>query len=282
MSSSIYNFDKAQQSIRLINIPSMFFGSAIEKGSVELRMIRTSPATLPPGTLSSSLNTPPPDGKSIAILRDSKLDGTLIQTYDSDLVEKTSTNDNKVAGMVLYNQGIILLTGSWQLTRFTGSGGYSHPFGNAEPAWINFGDRNTDDEYLCYLSFRGTTRTPVRTVFANAPVNELNHSNNPTYLSYGQTFSYGTYSGSILLPAVDSFVESSNIKVANTHGDSYSEEVLTLDNLSPSGSNFVKQTYLSKVILYDDNKIPIAVVKLSSPLRKREKDSLSVKVLLDL
>ena len=60
-SSSLLNIDKSSQEIKLISIPSIFFGSSIKKGSVELNFYYN-------GQLSSTL-------------KDKSQNGELIQTY---------------------------------------------------------------------------------------------------------------------------------------------------------------------------------------------------------
>jgi hypothetical protein len=85
-SSSLGN--KETQRINLVNIPSIFYGSSINKGSVELSFEVS--------------------GTVIAKLNDINKNGELIQ------VSGTSGLNN-TAGVVLYNEGIILLTGSWAL-----------------------------------------------------------------------------------------------------------------------------------------------------------------------
>ena len=84
--SPYYNYEEYYKGkvINLISIPSIFYGSAIRKGSVNLKFY-----------ISGSL---------IAQASDTKYNGELIQ------VSGTTTGD--VAGIVLYKEGIIILTGS--------------------------------------------------------------------------------------------------------------------------------------------------------------------------
>ena len=89
--SSSYG-DKAIEDINLISIPSIFYGSSINKqnGTVNLKYYVS-------GTL-------------IGELRDENKNGELIQVGPSG-----SVGTGSVAGVVLYNEGFILLTGSWAL-----------------------------------------------------------------------------------------------------------------------------------------------------------------------
>jgi hypothetical protein len=78
-SSSLGN--KGEQALNLISIPAIFFGSAIDKGSVELSYYVS-------GTL-------------IGKLQDIKKNGELIQTTGE-------FGSGSVAGVVLYNEGFIV------------------------------------------------------------------------------------------------------------------------------------------------------------------------------
>ncbi len=82
--------DKSKQDINIISIPSIMFGSSVKKGSLSLRYYIT--------------------GSLIGELTDSNRNGELIQTSGA-----LSANDGKVAGVILYNEGLIVLTGSWAL-----------------------------------------------------------------------------------------------------------------------------------------------------------------------
>ncbi len=85
--------NKMSQSINLISIPTIFYGSKIKPGTLSLKWYLT-------GTL-------------IGELQDKKQNGELIQ------VSGTALFQNKVAGVVLYDEGFILLTGSWALNHQT-------------------------------------------------------------------------------------------------------------------------------------------------------------------
>lgn len=77
--------DKLTQELTLVSIPSIFYGSSIKKGSVDL-----------------SINY---QGNLLCRVQDVKLNGELLETY--------GVNSGSVAGVVLYDQGFLLLTGSW-------------------------------------------------------------------------------------------------------------------------------------------------------------------------
>jgi len=245
-SSSLGNKDT--QEMCLISVPSIFYGSQIKKRSVKLDFYIT-------GTL-------------IGRLEDKNANGELIQTLPYG-----STGSGSVAGVVLYTEGFIVLTGSWALE--TGvARNYINDVGNLlTSSWIYFGNGIngnietpsgglSDVAYKVY--FEGTTTTPVITMFTHAPRGELNHSNNPTYLSYTTSSSYSSGSST--------YIENNILEVKNTVYSNYAD---------PTGS-FQKQTFISKVGIYDENKNLIAIAKLAKPVKKTEERDLTFKLKLDL
>ena len=84
-SSSLGDLDT--QDVGLISIPSIFYGSEIKKGTVDLQFYYT--------------------GSLIGRLQDTKRNGELIETV--------GTSVGSVAGVVLYGAGFVVLTGSWDL-----------------------------------------------------------------------------------------------------------------------------------------------------------------------
>jgi len=68
---------------------------------------------------------------------------------------------------------------------------------------------------------------------------------------------------------------------------SYKEEPAMLiknvvsSSFSDQTGSFQKQTYISKVGVYDEEKNLIAIAKLATPVRKREVDELTFKLRLD-
>lgn len=228
--------DKTLQDVRMITIPSIFFGSGIERGSVRLQFYVT-------GTLVAELN-------------DEKRNGELVQVSGS--------TTGSVAGVCLYDEGFILLTGSWNL------GDIQQDYngdGNTYFAWKYFGETgsaNTANSSSYSLYFKGTTEVPVRTLFVHAPPGELSYSNNPTYIQkFTGSFSWSTGSST--------YIENTEIPIKN----------ITKTNFSDPTGAFGKTTYISKVALYDENKNLIGIAKLANPLRKRETDGYTIKMKLD-
>ena len=97
------------------------------------------------------------------------------------------------------------------------------------------------------------------------PKGELNHSNNPTYVTYGQ-------SGS-MTPTTSStqYVQSDTLGIKNIVKSNFE---------NPPGA-FAKTTYISKIGIYDKYQNLIAIANLATPIRKREQDQFSVKLKLD-
>jgi hypothetical protein len=256
-----YEWIKDQQTINMVSVPSIFYGSRIQPGSVSLRWYFT-------GSLKGEL-------------RDNKQNGELIQVTTSSN-SSIPDNSGSVAGVVLYEEGIILLTGSWALS------GDSLPLVKnsndlLNPKWIYFG-AGANDGVNAYstgggtganpatrfnsasfgLSFKGETDTQVVTMFANARRGEVNYSNNPTFLEYGQN--------QIALTSSQIYEENSSRLIKNTVSSSYAHQ----------SASFERQVYVSRVALYDANKNLIGIATLANPVLKKEDQDLTFKLRLDI
>jgi hypothetical protein len=108
------------------------------------------------------------------------------------------------------------------------------------------------------LDFEGTNYIPTITMLAHAQQGELNHSNNPTYIEYGQNQQITTGS--------TGYIENSNTLIKNMVSSSFVDEE----------PDFKKTTYISKIAIYDEQKNLIGVAKLANPVRKRELDSSAI------
>jgi hypothetical protein len=242
-SSSNNQWDKRTQAINLINIPSIFFGSSIDKGSVELGFYVS-------GTL-------------IGKIQDKNKNGELIET--------TGSNTGSVAGVVLYNEGIILLTGSWSLNSSHTEKYVYNPPTNDNPRWIYWGaglNENPNNTLTSSysLNFEGVNYISTLTMFAHANKGEFNHSNNPTYTKFEQTINKPPF------VSRHGYFENARIEIKNTVKYAY-------ENYSGS---LEKQTYISKIGIYDDKKNLIAVAKLAKPIRKPENRDVTFKLKLDI
>lgn len=293
--SSSYG-DKRYQDITILEIPQLFYGSKIKKGTIELDYYYT--------------------GSLVGKLVDNTQNGELIQVSGT-----ITANNGKVAGVVLYNHGMILLTGSWDLVTgvnniilSSSQAGSSltssynihkwNHWGTAMPVSSNnrfyertlFESNNpsvktaiTYKDGLSYtivekqqyinttvlsqslldsasysLSFLGTHRVPTMTMFANAPKGELNWSNNPTFLEYSAT---------TFKPLTGSYFFNEQTKTIKNIVSS------SIDNYSAS---FEKVTYINQVNLYDDMGNLIGIAKTSKPIKKTEDTDFTFKLKLDM
>jgi len=256
--------------VGLLSIPSIFYGSAIKKGSVNLR-------TYISGTL-------------VGELKDLNRNGELIQVGPTG-----SVGTGSVAGVVLYNEGFIVLTGSWSLEATglvvdPGDGVQENYAGSGSdnPRWTYFAQgiasgSSRSDNYLrslssattgpsalstpsssYYLRFQGTTKTPTLTMMAHARKNELNHSNNPTFVEYNKPRLTTTGSRG--------YIENDELPIKNTVSSSYN---------TPTGS-FKKTTYITKIGIYDEQKNLIGIASLANPVKKTEDRNFTFKLKLDI
>jgi len=245
--SSSYG-NKDTQTLNLVHIPSIFYGSKIKPGTVSLKWYFT-------GSLAGEL-------------RDSNKNGELFQVSGSD----STAYNNKVAGVVLYDEGFILLTGSWALNNKTMA---FSPSISGQPRWTHFGAGGNDGNLPAAigptfvsgaynLSFKGTTDTQVMTMFAHAKRGEVNFSNNPTYIEHGQDLIFKTSS--------NVYHENDEIKLKNFVSSSYTDY----------SASFKRRVYISKVAIYDKNRNLIGVATLGSPILKEENQSYTFKLKLDI
>jgi hypothetical protein len=241
--SEYYNFDyyTGSAAVNLISIPSIVFGRAIKKGTVEMNFYVS-------GTL-------------VGKLKDKNRNGELIQTE--------GVGTDRVAGVVLYNEGFALLTGTWDI-----GGGHIEPYNggsNITASWANYGAGMNDGlasgqvfSSSFGLSFDGTTKTQTLTLLAHAEKGEYNHSNNPTYKSYGQA--------TTPLTSSMRYVEPRELTIKNVVSSSFSD----------TDADFHKTTYISSVAIYDEHKNLIGIAKVATPIRKDENTEYSIRMKLDI
>ncbi len=238
--------DKSTQPLNLISIPSIFYGDSIKKGSVDLSFYIS-------GTL-------------IGQLQDIKKNGELIQVGPSG-----STGSGSVAGVVLYNEGFISLTGSWGLeTGITRN--YLNDISNqVTSSWLYFGAGIQGESYTLgnlpsssfNVMFEGTNKTPIMSMLVHAERGEFNHSTNPTFIEYGQT--------AITTTGSTSFIENKFLQPANVVSSSYNDPEQYLQ----------KTTFITKVNLYDEHQNLIGVAKVSKPVKKTQDRDLTFKLKID-
>jgi len=237
--NSIYG-NKDTQTLNLISIPSIFYGTQIKPGTLSLKWY-----------VSGSLQ---------GELQDISQNGELIQVGPVG-----STGSGSVAGVALYNDGVLLLTGAWDLnpTSFILDGA------GQRPSWIHYGvganDSVTPTPSASFtMDFKGTNETQVLTMFTHAKSGEVNYSTNPTFLKYGQDSTF--YTSSAI------YEENSELELKNIASSSYSDY----------SASFERQVYVSRIGVYDKNKNLIAVATLSNPVLKKEAENISFKLKLDI
>ena len=248
-SSYADGWDKANSALNLISIPSIFYGSTIKKGTVSLKWYVT-------GTLAAEV-------------RDTKQNGELIQVTGT--AEALANGLDKVAGVVMYDEGFILLTGSWGLST-TGIqlvAGASHK----TPSWLYFGagaqdGGNPSQESFksasFEINFKGQQDIQVYTMFAKARKGEVNYSNNPTYTKQGTTLIHRTSS--------QVYQENPSRKIKNIASSSF----------TGFDAPFRRQVFISRVAIYDKDKNLIGIATLANPVLKEEDQDYTFKIKLDI
>ena len=100
----------------------------------------------------------------------------------------------------------------------------------------------------------------------------MRNLNNPTYITYDQEPLDSPTGSSALKGGVSFYKENEDRTIKNTVSSSF-------DNITAS---FQRQTYISKIGIYDDDKNLIAIAKLANPIRKRLNDEYTFKLQLDI
>ena len=166
------------------------------------------------------------------------------------------------------NEGLVVLTGSWDLNtvhtaKYVDDGGSL-----VAPRWNAFGRKTELTVSSSYqISLRGKQKVNVLTMFAHAIPGELNYSPNPTYASLDSS----TSSELKFVTSSLNYHEPSGIRLVNTISSSYKNYE----------EKFQKQTFISKIGIFDENRNLIGIVKLAQPVRKRENDNYTFKLKLD-
>ena len=101
-------------------------------------------------------------------------------------------------------------------------------------------------------------------MLAHAQKGEFNHSNNPTFKTFGQ--------GQQPMTASNAYVEPNDLTIKNIASSSYSDPY----------ANFKKTTYISSVAIYDENRNLIGIAKLATPVKKTEDVEYTFKMKLDI
>ena len=234
--------DLNSENVGLITIPAIINGNGIKKGSVSLKFYVS-------GTLQAELSD--------------------INNQRGELIQYSgSSNNGQVAGVVLYKEGSILLTGSWSLNdehqeNYVGAG-------NDNPKWAYFGSTILQSSTIATpsssyaLDFKATEKIPTLTMMTHAGKGELNFSNNPTFISSSKN--------NLPLTGTLGYFEQSDRAIKNIVSSSFTQTT----------GSFEKITYITKIGIYDEYKNLIGIANLANPVRKREQDSFTFKLKYDL
>jgi hypothetical protein len=229
--------DKETQALSIVSVPSIFYGSSIRKGSVKLKYYIT-------GTL-------------VGEASDTKKNGELIQTSGS--------TTGQCVGVILYNEGFLMLTASAALSDETDSYTSDEGLAVTNPSWYYFAMTKA---YLkapkssYKIEFEGVNYVETLTMFAHAKERELNFSNNPTFASASTAVATGS----------SFYTQDKKVGIKNIASSSYSDY----------SASFKPITYISKVGVYDKDRNLIAIASLANPVKKIEEQSYTFKLKLDI
>lgn len=272
--------------IKLLSIPSIFYGSSIKKGSVKLSFFVS--------------------GSMVGTLEDIRQNGELVQTYPPVYDNENNILPQPTAGTIFYNEGFVSITGSWAITEENSHKDSFLPQPSPDPdfaipdfpRWIYWGQRlsnpvthdtaskvkdfiysppppvgieaaipQSDSGSSWDISFKGTSYVSTMTMMAHAKKGELNYSNNQTFVKYeDRNTSIDPESAQ-----ANRYKEESNREFSNVVKSYYP---------NTSGS-FEKITYISKIGIYDKDKNLIAIAKLATPVRKTEPRAYTFKMKMD-
>jgi hypothetical protein len=192
--------------------------------------------------------------------------------HNGELIGTTGSTTGHVVGLVMYDEGIIMLTSSANLENVSPNIRYNGTSSTAS-SWLYYGTGLNDNfatdvvanrlSSASYdLNFKGTSYVNTMTMFAHARKGHLNHSNNPTYKDLTFTPTHTTGSGKM-----------------------FAEGEMPLTNIvsaSYVSASFEKTTYISKVHIYDESGNLIAITSMAKPVKKTLNDEFTFKMKFDL
>ncbi len=238
--------------INMINIPSIFYGSSIKKGTVDLNYYVT-------GTLVATAKDENQNGQLYCTFGTASVSGSLVGhvLYDEGIIffpKAYTSTTTALASVAIKHEGVAssAVSSSWQFFGGGASDGITHDVTHASSSYS--------------INFEGTTYKNSMTMFCHANKGELNYSNNPTFKS----------------------IEHSSSIVGFTAGKySYSDRETDIKNIASSSfykgeDDFRKVTYVSKVGIYDEDDNLLMTVDLARPYKKEEDDDLTFKIKYDL
>jgi len=254
--------------INFIDIPRLYRGNKVKEGSLVLSFYCT--------------------GSLVAEARDTNKDGLIYET--------TGSNAGQVIGTILYPEGLITITASYELNSSI-EDGYLSPKTTPtpetlsatwidKPKWAHFMSyqsyitSSTDPQSSSYapasssftIEFQGETNVPTYTMFCHADKNDLVWSNNPSFIQKTSEYA-GSYEDVFVLSSGSHhYEEREQIPIKNVVSSSF-------NNYSAS---FEPTTYISKIGVYDEDGDLIAVANLATPVKKTTKQDYTFKLKLDL
>jgi len=225
--------------VNMLQIPSIMFGEQIKRGTVSLKFYYT--------------------GSLIDEATDSRQNGELISTMGG--------TSGSTVGVVLYNEGFVLLTSSADIS--SNQDKYTSGAGLENASWQYFGAYTSGfaTASLFSLSFEGTQKIPTTTMFATAQPGDLNNSLNPTWVSSSAAdWRSRTSAGD------SGYIEPRETPIKNTIDSQYCNYE----------DEFQKQTFITEIGIFDKDKNLIGVAKLANPVQKKEADNYTFKLKLDM
>ena len=242
------------QDINMLSFDNIFYGSMIKPGSINLEFYQS--------------------GSLLASCKDTKKNGELIEQTNAVI------GTGAVVGFALYEEGIIVLTSTGSLTNTGNVEFYLQPTDGSStadsdlPRWTYFGsyiDQAADGVRAisgsAYVTeIKGTVIKPTLTMFAYAPKNKLNWSNNPTFINGSDKENYLSNTSSFY------YEESNKVQIKNVVSSSFEEH----------SASFKQTTFIRTVGVYDEDKNLIAVAKVANPVKKTVEQDYTFKLKLDL
>ena len=93
---------------------------------------------------------------------------------------------------------------------------------------------------------------------------EVNYSNNPTFIKYGQR--------NVSVSSSAIYQENENRELVNVVSSSYHSH----------DADFKRQVYISRVAIYDEHKNLIGIASLADPVLKSEDEDITFKLKMDI
>ena len=249
LKSNAYEFEREylSGSVNMVQIPSIFFDNGIDPGTISLKFYFT-------GTL---------------------VDEAVDKYQNGELVSTSGLLSGSTVGVVLYNEGFVLLTNTGSIS--TNKDDYLGTGTAVSASWLYYGAFNTGSisgstgtyasASLYTMGFKGLQSIPTMTMFATAYPGDTDNSLNPTWIDSSR--GYWRASSSV---TPQNYIEPSLLDIKNTIQSQYCE----------FEDEFEKQVFISEIGIFDKDKNLIGVAKLANPVQKKITDDYTFKLKLDL